>query len=523
MNRIATIAAAILAVAPLALSDAIAQVPQRQDPLPPAQGQGTGPAQPDDHHRTPPATDPLAKPVEFIRGLFGSDPTYPDTPYDANAQIQIYGGKTRFDGPRPILEWGYPVYGDGPIGAGHNVIGEKNLVRPQLLVYGDWRTAVAYNDNKNTEAGQIATRLNIDVDLKLTATERIHAFFRPVDKGGKFSRYEFFGDDRQRGDRIFDGNLETLFFEGDVGAIVAGLKDDYVGFDLPFSFGLVPLLFQNGTWVDDAFIGGAFAIPARNSPMLDISNFDISFFAGTDKVTTLALKDATGQLDDRAGRVFGVATFTEMRSGYLEAGYGYLDDTRDLGPSGFDYHSLTAAWTQRYGGWLSNSIRGIHAFGQSPDRGLRETADGWVLIAENSLVTSLPSTLIPYGNFFLGNNRPQPLARGGDGVLKNVGISFETDALTGFPKLNDTAQDAFGGAIGLQYLFALDQQLIFEVATVQPRGGSSDDIVGDQYGFSIRYQMNLDDRWIFRTDAIYARQLDDIDSRGIRFELRRKF
>ena len=81
----------------------------------------------------------------------------------------------------------------------------------------------------------------------------------------------------------------------------------------------------------------------------------------------------------------------------------------------------------------------------------------------------MPSTLIPYANFFVGFGNPQPLVDGnGAGILKNVGINFETDALTGYPKLNDTGSNAYGGAIGLQYLFNLDQQLVFEVATVQP-------------------------------------------------------
>ena len=83
----------------------------------------------------------------------------------------------------------------------------------------------------------------------------------------------------------------------------------------------------------------------------------------------------------------------------------------------------------------------------------------------------MPSTLIPYANFFVGFGNPQPLVDGfGAGILKNVGINFETDALTGYPKLNDTGANAWGGAIGVQYLFNLDQQLIFEAAMVQPFG-----------------------------------------------------
>ena len=104
-------------------------------------------------------------------------------------------------------------------------------------------------------------------------------------------------------------------------------------------------------------------------------------------------------------------------------------------------------------------------FGEDP----KGNSDGLAIISENSLISGLPSTLLPYANFFVGFGNPQPLVDGnGAGILKNVGINFETDALTGYPKLDDTGSNAFGGAIGLQYLFNLDQQLVFEVAMVQP-------------------------------------------------------
>ena len=118
---------------------------------------------------------------------------------------------------------------------------------------------------------------------------------------------------------------------------------------------------------------------------------------------------------------------------------------------------VTASYTRRYANTLSNSTRVFANFGNG------KNDEGFAIISENSLITGLPSTLIPYANFFVGFGNPQPLVDGnGAGILKNVGINFETDALTGYPKLNDTGSNAYGGAIGLQYLFNLDQQLVFE-------------------------------------------------------------
>ena len=126
---------------------------------------------------------------------------------------------------------------EGQFGDGINLFGAKNLLFPAFNISGDWRTAVAFNDNGANEVGQIATRLNLELDFKLTATERLHAFIRPVDQGGQFTPYEFFGDDRNQGKAFFDVNLETMFFEGDLGAIYTGLADEYT---LPIRFTPTP-------------------------------------------------------------------------------------------------------------------------------------------------------------------------------------------------------------------------------------------------------------------------------------------
>jgi hypothetical protein len=125
----------------------------------------------------------------------------------------------------------------------------------------------------------------------------------------------------------------------------------------------------------------------------------------------------------------------------------------------------------------------------------------------------------------VGFDRPQPLADD-SGLLKNTGISFETDGLTGFPKLDDTGHDTFGGAIGVSYIFALNQQLVVEAAAVEPIG---DDIEpgrvaqGSQLGLSVRYQRPIAPGWIVRTDAMmgFLENVEDIS--GVRFEIRRKF
>ena len=501
-------------------SDTESDLMRRNQPPPTLYEERSGSPQ-HEIHKDPAEMSDNARPIDYDDQFFSPNPEYAEKEYDVDEEMNIYGGKTHFDAPRPVIEWGYPLYKEGPLGQSYQFLGKKNELRPQFLIYGDLRTAVAYNDNGANELGQAAVRLNLDLDLKLTATERFHAFLRPLDDNGEFTRVEFSGDGDDS-ELELDLEPETFFFEGDAAQIHSGLADKHAQYDLPFALGLMPLFFQNGVWVEDEFWGGAFSIPARNSPKLDISNFDVTFFTGLDKVNSGAFLDQNNNQDEHEARLYGVTTFMDVNQGYLEAGYGFLDD-RDDSNGDFSYHNLTVAFTKRYFGKVSNSVRLIHNFGQSPGDGFEKSADGYAVLIENSLITHKPSTLIPYFNLFYGSKRPQSLARK-DGILKNTGINFETDGLTGFPKLDDSANGTYGAAIGIQYLFNLDKQIIAEVAAVNTHDEQANrNIDGDQYAFGLRYQKPLNDRWIFRADAMHG-WLDDADDVfGARIELRRKF
>jgi hypothetical protein len=454
--------------------------------------------------------------------LFRPGPQY-DKSYDAEALVDIYGAKTAVEPPRPPVEIGRQQYTSGAYDESSTFLGELNPLLPGLAIYGDWRTAVAYNRNNGKDIAQIATRLNIDLDFKFTGTERIHAFFTPLQKNNQFTRYEFGGAD---GDGKFNGefdfNPQTLFFEGDVGSLYSGFSGQEASFDLPFTVGLFPLFLQNGIWANDAILGGAVSLTAKNSKKLGLANFDVTFFAALDNVDNAGIlgKDAFGDNKNHNANIYGLTTFIDALGGYIEAGYGLIQGTE--GPVDGQYTNfVTAAYTRRYFNTISNSTRLFGNFGTG------KNDEGVALISENSLISGLPSTLIPYANFFVGFGNPQPLVDGnGAGILKNVGINFETDALTGYPKLNDSGSNAFGGAIGLQYLFNLDQQLVFEMATVQPFG---DTIIGigaphAQYGFGIRYQIPLSRAWLFRADATYQIIEGSAENNfGFRTEIRRKF
>ncbi len=454
--------------------------------------------------------------VEPMLSDFQETPINPYQAYDSEHQKWVYSGKTLNANRRPLLELGRPWYQLGQLAPPSTILGFHNPVSPQLLVFGDMRTVAASNRVDGDSSSLLAWQLNLNVNLSITSTERFVFFASPFDRDGRSTRWLL--DEDTFVDEL-DPNINFGFFEGDLGAIVGGLTQQTLPFDLPFAVGFMPVLAQNGVWLDDTLIGVAATIPARNSPALNISNIDTTFLWAFDEVTSPAFEG-----DDDAAQLFAVLTFIEALGGYFEIDYGFLEDS-DLS-RGRSYHNIGIGFTRRYGRWISNSVRVIANTGQQTRDG-DDTAEGLIVLMENSLITSQPSTFVPYFNLWAGFDRPQSAARANaaGGILRNTGILFESDGLTGFPTLDATGNDTYGAAIGLNIIAPdFSQQLVLEAGFLQfledTPGGLADD---RQYGLGLRYQLPLTNSVILRTDAMYGfiERADDIS--GVRVELRQKF
>lgn len=472
---------------------------------------------PEDHaFHAPPCTDPRAEFMGYNEGDFSPDPHYKCAPPCPAAEESIYGGKYLNPVQLPWVEWGIPFYGNGPMPPPQDCLGPTNLVQQKFYVYGDWRFGVANNKLPDDTANVLATRLNLELDYAITATERFHAFLSPFQEGNEFLQFRD-GDFLERLD-FFDPGTDAIFFEGDFGQILGGLEGTYAPFDLPFAVGLIPMLLQNGVWMQDTMWGFAVSTTANNSPQLDISNYDVTFFAGFDEISTDAFPGEAA-----AGALMGITTFIEARGGYFELGYAYVEDTHGIGRS---YNNIGASYTRRYLNLVSNSVRIIGNAGQdgpSEDR----TANGVLLLMENSFLTPKPYNVIPYVNFFAGFGDPQPVARAAvfGGVLFNTGILFQSDALTGYPTLDATGNNTYGAAMGLDLLGPdFDHQLIVETAVLQVMGDPADrDAPGNQYGVGMRYQIPISNATLIRADAMYGFLEDSNDISGARVEFRWKF
>ena len=436
--------------------------------------------------------------------------------HDGQREQWVYDNRYDVPTQHPWVEWGRIFYGDGITPRGKNWFWFTNLVRPEFYVYGDFRSGILTGRNAAGRSDNWANRLNLDMDLKITDTEHLHAFIGPIDNDGQFTRLELVDGELQYRQEI-DITPFTGYFEGDMGSILGGLTDQSSPFELPFTVGLIPLFFQNGIWMEDAVTGAAFSLPARHSNLLNWSNYDATFFAVFDQLDSPAFGN-----DNHAAQAFGTAWFIEAYHGYIETGYAYI---RDRNEDELSYHNMTVSYTRRYLDRISNSVRVIVNTGQDLPKADR-TADGVLLLVENSWITANPLTFVPYANFFAGWNRPQSIARAGiaGGILRNTGINFDTDGVNGLATLDASGSDTAGGSIGMDLLGSdLDKQLLLEASYLTPNGNGNAAVKGDQYALGLRFQIPLSNSTLWRFDTMYGWREGLEDVYGTRMEYRWKF
>ncbi|HEX5470644.1 MAG TPA: hypothetical protein VFW73_02100 [Lacipirellulaceae bacterium] len=466
-----------------------------------------------------PCIDQRASLSPYSTDDFAPTATY-DLPYSACDELGVYGDKHMNYTQRPLVELGMPLYLNGPVPPPNLNCGPTNPSLPRFYLYGDYRAAAAYNDQNGNAKGVLADRLNLEWDLWLTSTERFHMSTCPMQRDNDFQRVEFDGGHSKFFNEMdfFDPDTDNLYFEGDLGYMLGGWTGRYAPFDMPVTAGLIPLVLQNGVWLNDSIVGAAATIPARNSAWLDWSNFDVTFFAGFDEITSPAFDN-----DNSAAHVAGVTTFIDAYGGYIEAGYAFLADDTAAGRS---YNNVGLSYTRRYLNLVSNSMRVIVNTGQNGPVDDR-TANGVLLIAENSFLTPWPYNVIPYVNTWVGIDDPQSVARAGaaGGVLFNEGILFESDNLTGYPTLDATANRTYGAAVGVDLLSPeFSHQLILEAAAVQVYNDAADrNAPGNQYGIGLRYQVPISNATLLRFDVMHGWLVDADDVTGARAEFRWKF
>lgn len=415
--------------------------------------------------------------------------------------------------PRPIIEFGDAFLGTGTLSKGIT-LPTGAVWQPAFMAFGTVRSAVQGGRLRDgSDLVEAVIRLDLFGNLYLTQTERVVVGFRPLDQDGRFTGLTLKspnpGAVPESFSNEFNGTVQTLFFEGDLGEIFPKLdEDDSAGWDVYFSVGRQPLAFQDGMLLDENSMD-MLGLTRANMRMGGAVNTRITAVLGWGEVNRFG--DGTN-LEDPDATLFGLFSEIDFRSTTLELDavfvrsattgngvYAALGDTRRLGR-------------------FNNTLRVMLSFPAGDETPFNRPG---VLVHNQFSWTPHRNHNFWYASGFAGIGNFRSAARGpsAGGPLGRTGVLFAAPGIgrIGAP-LGNGADDAVGAAIGHQMFFNhTRQQLIVEVGgrtryrtpSEAPGTLSGDDMAG--IGF--RFQAAAMQRLVIVLDAIAARDfgMNDTD------------
>ncbi|MEZ4701016.1 MAG: hypothetical protein R2834_11840 [Rhodothermales bacterium] len=427
--------------------------------------------------------------------------------------------------PRPILELGEPFLGTGTLKQGVR-LPTGAVWQPALMAFGTLRSAVqGFNagvGDQEVSLTEAAFRFDLFGNLYLTSTERVIIGFRPLDQGGRFTRYTL-DTNLELGEEDFEDEfnfgLRTLFFEGDLGELfpAADWKDSK-GLDIGISVGRQPLSFQDGLMLNEDAIDMV-GLTKANMKFSGLVNMRATLIFGWGDIDRTVspnfFTSGGGNTGDASAMLFGLFTETDTRKRTVEADLAVVM-ADEIGGDGA-YAGLGS--TRRFGRF-GNVWRAV-ASATIGDEGLH-TGNG-VLLTEQLSWTPHHTHNFAYISGFVGLGEYRSAARGpsSGGPLGGAGLLFASVGLGRFgAPLGNQSDYSVGGSVGYQMFFRETRhQLILEV------GGRSqyDDTQGvpqvDAYGGTARYQIALRRRGVLVIDGLAVSTTEGDVTTAARLEL----
>jgi hypothetical protein len=357
-------------------------------------------------------------------------------------------------------------------------------------------------------------RLDLFGQVNLSGTERVLVGMRPLDheqgSGRTFQSIDFLTGDTRDG---WNSDLQTLFFEGDLGELFPRLDPDDTGaLDYGFSVGRQPLVLQRGLLINEDMID---AVTLTRNTLYGQGNLNlrISGFYAWNRI------NRSDNRPDPSARLVGITTESDFRLSTVNLDAVYLD-TDD--PAGSLLVGGISA-TQRLNGYQNTYNTQFHLLASFPTAGETPAAGrGELLFSQISWTPHHTHDLL-YVNGFWAIDQFSSVARGplAGGPLGQTGLLFSAAGLGRYgAPLSNSANKAIGGSIGYQMFFDdLRQQVVFEL------GGRTDTDGTDQGAFATgaRYQKAIGQHVVFIIDTFVAHSESRGTSQGARVEFLTKF
>lgn len=387
--------------------------------------------------------------------------------------------------------------------------------RPSIWIFGTYRTGINYYDgHTGNRLAEWAQRLDLFGQVNLTGTERILVGLRPVDQE-KGRRREFNSYDFRAGDWIngWNGDIQTLFFEGDFGEIFPGLDPyDSEQLDYGFSVGRMPIIAQQGLFINEDRID-AVTVTRNTLYGPGLLNLRATGVYAWDEV------NRNNNAPDDDAQMFALLTESDFAFSTVNADVAYVKSSM---PNG-DLLAFAVSGIQRLHGYHNTYNSSLHFLASYPLHDESPVAGQGQLLFSQFSWTPHHSQDLLYVNGFWAIDQFTAPARGtlAGGPLGQTGLLFSAPGLGRFgAPLSNQADNTAGASIGYQlFLDETRQQVLFEI-------GGRGDTTGNANGMGaagVRYQRAIGQHWILLIDGIVSKQEGRGVTPGARVEFLAKF
>jgi hypothetical protein len=309
-------------------------------------------------------------------------------------------------------------------------------VTPRLDVDGFLRYQTLNEQLQNQETAVMVPEIDLEGNLQLTATQRIHVQYQPIDGGFQLPTVYHMtpGGGWDVRYRRQGGNPSELWYEGEPFNWLS--PNDHYPLDFNLAIGRLPLSFQNGIWFNN--IADGFAIAKNNIEIGNVSNLNVVYF--------LTIGETQGgltplQSQEERKRATGFDADMDWFDYFFEFGFAYSYDNPQTTrfPRDLNRGFWSIAATRTFG---TDAIT-VRALGST---GNESQGSGALFVVETAKefwgVRS-------YFNAFAGTENFLTISQGMDAPLANEAILFTPDRLTPTPGLNASGSNSEGGILGV--------------------------------------------------------------------------
>jgi hypothetical protein len=416
--------------------------------------------------------------------------------------------------PELMIELGNGFLDTGNLHPGFEVPFTGAVWQPRFWAYAINRTAFqSFDDGRSgrERETEIANRLDVFANLQLTGTEKILLGIRPTDNNrpDRFTRYTFQGAEEGFNSE-FGFNVETLFFEGDLGSLFPVFDQSGTRpLDLGFTVGRQPVIFQEGILINDTI--DAVGLIRNNIPFPGTSNLRVSGMWGWNRLD----RNDFGR-DPGEENMYGLFVAADTHVSTFNYDFIYVDDSNR--GDGL-YFGASAIQRMPMMGGISTAFRINTSYALEDEIPGNVVGTGTLITSEVSK-TVKGSDDIVYFNSFLGLGNFTQAGREAivGGPLANTGILYASPNLSTYGSELDpfTSDSVIGGAIGYQAFWDDKRRnLILEIAGRHDLSGDG----FDSLGLGAQLQQALGRHVQLTFESFYAFNEDRDNGSGARAEI----